>query len=154
MVLQLFDEWMNEGADTWNMFEEQGLIWARHGKLASSDLEKGNQCHSSLLPLLSPIIPSHLVLLILLSTSFFLKAIQSPLSSRLPPQLEPYPLLPGPMRKPPPFPISFLLVHSQHRSLRDHQHPIPFLPQPSRHFLQNWMSTSPFTRPRSTLVSF
>lgn len=68
---------------------------------------------------------SHLVLLILLSTSFFLKAIQSPLSSHLPPQLEPYLLLPGPLHKPPPFPISFLLICSQHRTLRDHQHPIP-----------------------------
>ena len=140
MFLQLFDEWVNERADTWNMFEEQGLMWARRWKLASSDLEKESQCHSRLLPLLSPIIPSqssgsidssvnillsqsHPVTFILpspspartLSTPAWTTAYASSLSNL--------------------FPFSPF----QHRSLRDHRHPILFLPKPSHHFLQNWM---------------
>ena len=103
------------------------LTWKKKANVTPASSPYSHQSH--------PV--SHLVLLILLSTSFFLKAIQSPLPSHLPPQLEPYPLLPGLLHKPPRFPISFLLVHSQNRSLRDHRHPIPFPPKPSRHFLQN-----------------
>lgn len=68
---------------------------------------------------LSPAILSHLVLLILLSISFSLKAILSPLSCQPQPQLKPYLLLLGPLNKSPLWFAHFPLVHPQNSSLRD-----------------------------------